>query len=259
MLKEIEVDAVIVAVSIENTFNIVSYLLKKRIPLLVEKPVSINFKSALELSSLSKKNNVKNMVALNRRFYSNIIKVKKIIQEKKEKISNIVIEGHERFWKISGFYPAPIEKNWLFANSIHTLDLLTFFCGDINRLNILKKKRIKKNTENFQLSIEFKNSSLGSYISNWDVPGGWTMKIYTKNLCFNFSNLENCIYNDRNFIKNNIVLDKFDKKYKPGLYHMIDTFYDYLKYDRKNDGYQSISDNLKTMKLIHKIHEHKYQ
>ena len=110
------------------------------------------------------------------------------------------------------------------------------------------------NGDNYNISIEFKNNCLGSYISNWFVPGGWTIKIYTQKKYFNFINLENCIMQDRSFKKTRINLTKADKNYKPGLKLMIESFYQYLKNDKKLEGFQSIEDNLNTMKLIDKLH-----
>ena len=252
MIKSNNIDAVIIATSIDQTPYILQYVLYCKIPVLVEKPISLNLNFAKKLSKLALKNNVKNMVALNRRFYSNIQKVKKIIN--KEKITNILIEGHERFWRVKGNYNKKIESNWLFANSIHTIDLLLYFGGTIKKINILKKKIIHNNGDNYNISIEFKNNCLGSYISNWFVPGGWTIKIYTQKKYFNFINLENCIMQDRSFKKTRINLTKADKNYKPGLKLMIDSFYQYLKNDKKLEGFQSIEDNLNTMKLIDKLH-----
>ena len=257
MVKELNLDAIVVTVSIENTYKITRDLLKKNIPVMIEKPISLHYKKALVLSKLALKFNVKTMVALNRRHYSNLIKVKSILKSKKEQITNIIIEGHERFWRVSGSRSPIVENRWLFANSIHTIDLLNFFCGDIKKYNLIKKRQIIKNSNNFQISIEFKNGALGSYISNWDIPGGWTMKIYSKSYCFNFHNLENCTYNDRSFIKKSISLNKYDLKYKPGLHNMINSFYEYLIYDIKNESSQTISDNVKIMKFINEIYEQK--
>ena len=204
MLNDNEFDALIIAVSIENTYKISKYILSKKIPLLIEKPISLNLIEAKNLSIIAKRNRVKNMVALNRRFYSNFYKIKNLIGS--DQIKNIIIEGHERFWRVSGNYSNKIEKNWLYANSIHTIDLMLFFGGDIDKLNIFKKKQKNKYADNFQLTISFKNNALGSYTSNWDVPGGWSAKIYTENHFFNCINLEDCIYNDRSFIKKKLVL-----------------------------------------------------
>lgn len=256
MLNENKMDALIIAVSAENTYQICKYILNNKIPVLIEKPVSLSFLEATKLASIAKKNGVKNMVALNRRYYSNFRKIKSIIA--KDQVKNIIIEGHERFWRVSGNYSKIIEKNWLFANSIHTLDLLLFFGGNVKKVNILKKKQKNKYADNYQLSINFKNDAIGSYISNFDVPGGWSLKVYTKNHFFNCVNLEHCIYNDRLFNKKKINFDKFDKKYKPGLYWMLEAFYQYIRNNKKEQGIQTIQDNLKIMKIINSIYEKKY-
>ena len=75
MLKQNKLDAVIIACSIINTSYILEYILNQRIPVLVEKPVSLNF-SIAKTVKIASKNKTKNMVALNRHFYSNMQKVK---------------------------------------------------------------------------------------------------------------------------------------------------------------------------------------
>ena len=43
-------------------------------------------------------------------------KIKNLIGS--DQIKNIIIEGHERFWRVSGNYSNKIEKNWLYANKV---------------------------------------------------------------------------------------------------------------------------------------------
>ena len=69
------------------------------------------------------------MVGLNRRFYSVFHKGIKKINEK-GKLLGLHIEGHERFWKINNILSSKIRNNWIYVNSIHTIDLLNFF-GDL--------------------------------------------------------------------------------------------------------------------------------
>ena len=85
------------------------------------------------------------------------------------------------------------------------------------------------------MSIEFENNILASYISNWFVPGGWSVKIYTQNNFFNFTNLENCSVTNKDFINKKIKLNHYDKKYKTGLFLMLNTFYEYVVNDIKLD------------------------
>ena len=61
---------------------------------------------------------------------------------------------------------------------------------------------------------------------------------------------------NKDFINNTIRLNHYDKKYKTGLFLMHKTFYEYVVNDIKLDGYQSINDNLNTMKIIQKLYEY---
>ena len=79
------------------------------------------------------------MVCFNRRHYSIFKKGIEIIN-KNGKLLGISIEGHERFWKVEQNYSKKIKDKWIYANSIHTIDLLRFFGGDVKKVFSLKKK-----------------------------------------------------------------------------------------------------------------------
>ena len=72
------------------------------------------------------------MVGFNRRYYSVLHKGNNIIK-KHGKLLGISIEGHERFWKIRDNVNTKIRKSWIYSNSTHTIDLLRFFGGNINK------------------------------------------------------------------------------------------------------------------------------
>ena len=89
---------------------------------------------------MAKKYKVKNMVGLNRRFYS-IFKKGKNFLEKNGGIKGFVIEGHERFWKIKKLRNRQVYNNWIYANGIHTIDLIRFFGGEIRDFKSFSNKR----------------------------------------------------------------------------------------------------------------------
>ena len=99
MIEKENLDAVFILVSADQIFKVTKSLLKYQIPLLIEKPPGLSFEESSVLANLSKKYNTKNMVGLNRRFYSNFHKGIEVIN-RYGGIQNIIIEGHERFWKI---------------------------------------------------------------------------------------------------------------------------------------------------------------
>ena len=79
-----------------------------------------------------------------------------------------------------------------FANNISYNRFIIFLEEKLKKLIFLKRNNIIIMVITLMCPFEFENNILASYISNWFVPGGWSVKIYTQNNFFNFTNLENC-------------------------------------------------------------------
>ena len=107
-------DAIVLAVTIDVTFEILNKLMELNKPILVEKPVSFKPK---DFDELLKKNNKKVFVAYNRRYYSSTSLAKKFVASK----SNI---------SASFFIP---ERNQLafYQNSCHMIDLMSYFFEEL--------------------------------------------------------------------------------------------------------------------------------
>ena len=249
-------DAILVLVSYQSIFEVTKQILSKKIPLLIEKPPGLSLKQSKELSKLSIKFKTKNMVALNRRFYSNFEKGLQIIN-KHGGIENIIIEGHERFWRVKKRLDEKSQKKWLYANSIHHLDLLRFFGGEISETTILKKNNIEKNGNQFLILLEFKNKSSGFYFSNWYSPGGWSVKLYGNGITVIFSPLEEGYYIKKNMKMKKILMKSIDKRFKPGFYKQLKVFLYYLQTNKLHPFAQKLNDVYKTVKLIDKLENKK--
>jgi predicted dehydrogenase len=251
MVYKENLDLIIILVSIDQIFKVSKDVIKYKIPLLIEKPPGLNCYQSKNLVNLSKKFKTPIFVALNRRFFSNFRKGIKIAEEYGG-IKNIVIEGHERFWKVKKKKKI-ISDNWLYANSIHTIDLIRFFGGEVKKISRLKKSLYKKKGDQFLSIIEFKNGIIGSYFSNWYAPGGWSVKLFCNGVTIIFNPLENGYYIKKDMVKKPIELDKVDQIYKPGFYRQISLIIKYLQTQKIDDNLQTIFSAHQTMKLINKI------
>ena len=240
-------DGIYILVSASQIYNITKKLIPINIPLFIEKPAGLIPSQTLELLKLSNKYKTLNMVGYNRRFYSIYEDCIKLIKNPKE-ISNIVVEGHERIWKIPKKTNNSVKQNWIYANSTHTIDLLRFFGGDIKKVTNMSKKN-----NNYLSIINFKNGIIGEYFSNWNTPSGWSVKIYSKNFYINFSPLEKGYYIDKQFNKKFFKEKKYDKKYKPGFYMQTISFISLIKNKINKWPSVNLDDVYKTMKLAEKI------
>ena len=241
-------DGIIIAVSVKEMFNTVKNILPFKIPLLIEKPPCLSLQELKSLVKISKKYQTKNMIGLNRRYYSHFINFFKDL--KNNKIDSIYIEGHENIWKIN--HSKSIINKWLYANSIHTLDLLFYFTSSTpKKINITKIKNQKY--LNFNCSILFKNNIYCNYSSNWNNYGRWSVSINAGDDKYVFKPLESGIKIKRNGRILNLKRSQYDKKYKPGFYNQINAFSNLIKNKRNQWPDVSLNDLTSIFTLIKKI------
>jgi predicted dehydrogenase len=132
------IDAVAVISKTESIVEIYRQVVDLNIPVLVEKPFSINIKDYNSFNL----NNSKTLVGYNRRFYSSINMIKETVL--KGNFHHCKIHISELSWKPD----AQLEEQHLsiLDNSVHSLDLITYLFGKCKIINI--KKNSKKNQIN---------------------------------------------------------------------------------------------------------------
>jgi predicted dehydrogenase len=244
-----DIDGILNLVSAENIFEVTKQLLALRIPLFIEKPPALSFEETNELSELAKKYKSLNMVGFNRRFYSIYQKGIGKINENGS-LLGVSIEGHERFWKIKDSLSKEIAEKWLFANSLHTIDLLNFFGGDIEKINSLSSSLKESHGDQFSLSIKFKSGALGNYSSHWYSPGGWSATLYGEGVTVIFKPLESGIWVDHNFKENKIFPEKYDIDFKEGFFQQMQCFKSCIENKQLEWPGVSLKESLKTLRLI---------
>ena len=252
MLNDENINAYLLLVSAENIYKITIDLIENQKPFLVEKPIFLKKTNFNLLIKLLKKNKTKNMVAMNRRYYSIFNKGIKILN-KKGKILGISIEGHERFYNIKkNEYHHDVYKSWIYANSCHTIDLFRHFCGEIKSVKSIVSKYNKRKS-NFASTLLFSNGIVGNYVSYWNSPDGWSVKIYGEGITLVYKPLEQGYFLNKKMIKTNISKSSEDELYKDGFYLMLIDFKKLILNKKVSSSFQSINDHLKTVDLISKI------
>jgi len=255
LINNCPLDGLLILVSADQIYDVTKKLISTQIPLFIEKPPGLIPEQTAMLVKLANKYSTKNMVGYNRRYYSIFHKGIKIITDHGQ-LLGVTVEGHERFWKITNRAKSRnITDNWLYANSTHTIDLLRFFGGEINNLNSFKKSIKEKNGDQFVASMEFNSGTLGTYISHWHSPGGWSVTLYGEGVTVKFNPLEKAVWIDRDFNENEILQNESDINYKPGLFSQMEAFINMVKKNKLVWPGLDLSEALKTMELAQKISE----
>jgi predicted dehydrogenase len=245
-----KIHGVLICVTAKAMFSIIKKVIKYKIPLLLEKPVGLSFQEAKELSILYKKYNTPNLIGLNRRYYSTFQYAYKYI--KKKDYRGFLIEGHECSWRLKDLVRKDILNKWLFANSIHTINLIKFF--GISRA--LSSKIITSNTNldvNISAVLQFENKIIGTYISNWMSTERWSIKLFFKEYVIIFKPLEEAYFKYKNSKIKKIKLSKEDTKFKPGLYLQTKNFIKLMKNKKNSWPDENLTTILDTYNIINKM------
>jgi virulence factor len=155
-LPELKAKAAFVLSNKESHFQLIKTLLENGLDVYVEKPLAQTSQQAYELAELAWKKQRILMVGYNRRYALLYRQARDIMKEKT--IQLIVIQKH----RTKSAYTS-LNENYL-EDSIHQIDLMRFFCGDVEPL---------------QTHYQMKDGKLQSAISTVTLPGGGLGTILT--------------------------------------------------------------------------------
>jgi predicted dehydrogenase len=229
---------------------IMQQIIPKKIPIFTEKPVGFGTNSIQKLIDQNQKFHSPIMVGTNRRFYSIFHQAFEFLKEHDKSIDSIKIDAPERFSDINQKkFNSKIKENWMFANSIHCVDLIRFFGGDI--------KKIESNSivtkYDFQANGICNNDVDFSYSSNWKKSGKWNISIFADDIKIIFEPIENgkIVMKNKNI---QIIPSKEDLKFKTGFHAQISHFLENFvkKYENKWPG-SNLEDHKKSIKVIEDI------
>lgn len=245
------IDAVFVLVNAPRVAEVASECLRRGIPTLLEKPPGLSVAEARGLVEIADRTKCINMVGLNRRFYGVMQRAREAVLEVGPLVS-VVVEAPERLWEFKALnHPPEVINGLLYANSIHCIDLLRYFGGDIKEIHAMNNQWNEDQKNSFGALMRFENGAMGQYISNWTTPGGWSVTLYGMNRRVTLKPLEHGVVVDTGSAESVLPVDEVDVQFKPGLYAQNRFFIDCVRENRK-PAYPAadLADALKTMELI---------
>ena len=129
---------------------------------------------------------------------------------------------------------------------------MLFLLGDFKKVISFSKNNFnKRNIEvNTSALIEFKNKIFATFKSNWNVPGGFLIKIFCIKNTYILDPIEKCIVISKKFNKKQIKSENYDIVNKNGFYLQAKFF---IKIITKKKYYNDLANIPSTYKLINKI------
>lgn len=221
--------------------------------MLIEKPVGINLEEAHKFLSKAKENDLEIYVALNRRHYeSTRIALEKLKSDSGSRFVHIIDQEDLLAAKLSG-QPEKVLSNWMYANSIHIVDLFSIFCrGSADSVRNFQTK-LNGSSKVISSTIEFDSGDFGIYTGIWNAPGPWQATITTEKSRYELRPLEKITVQEFPSRLSKLVDNSdIDEKYKPGLFEQSSQALLMLK--NQAHTLPSLNDSIKTMSLIERIY-----
>ena len=182
LLNNKNFDAVIIATPNQLHEKHTIGFLKSKIPVLLEKPISDNIKSALKIINSSKKNKTPLLIGYHRRHNSIVAKVKKIITSKK--LGNIV-SANVLCWLYK--HKKYFNEKWrtkkgggpLGINLVHDIDMMCYLLGNIKYVQAITSNKIRKfNVEDTAVvNLTFKSGVLCTLNISDTIVAPWSYEL----------------------------------------------------------------------------------
>jgi UDP-N-acetylglucosamine 3-dehydrogenase len=205
MIATEKLDIVSICTPTQYHYQIAKFVMNNKINLLLEKPIALEYKHAIELINAAKKNKIKFHVGHIERFNPAVQKVKQMIDS--GEIGDVIAIIVRRV----GGFPAQITASNIAVDlSIHDIDIVNYLLGELPKEVFVNKRKnhISRREDSAEFFLKYKKSS--AYLqANWITP----VKIRKINITGMNGYLEmDYITQEIDFYKSNYK--KFKRKYE---------------------------------------------
>lgn len=255
MIKATKPDGLVVCASFWNMYQVLKKVIPYGLPVLAEKPTATSWKEHQELCVLAEKHGTKVMVGLNRRHYSVI---QKAVEDAggKDAITSVLVEWSEDPYHLVNNRKLTREQveRYIFGNTIHGLDLMTWLAGNVHAPNIAVGKHGEPYRWLMNVSGLSDRGVLFNFNSSWDNPVPWRVVFTARGKRYLFAPLEKCLKQQQGYKDMvEILPDNHDVKFKAGFYKQASSFIngDFTTCDIHSvNNSMQLADSL-TQKLLH--------
>jgi predicted dehydrogenase len=194
------------------------------------------------------------MVGFNRRHYSVFRKGAELIRAAGGLLA-VQVEGNERMAFVRGLdrFPEAVLRGWLYANATHTIDLLRHFGGEPEEVHALCASLKEPAGDQFAACLRFSGGALGTYVGNWQSPGGWAVTLKAPGLTVEYRPLEAGRATWADGRTEDILPDEEEQGVKPGFVGQLRAFVGLIRTGGLAAPSQDLDGALKTMRLAARL------
>lgn len=221
---------------------------------LIEKPAGHNLLEAIEIADEAKTMGRQAFVALNRRAYSST----------RAALAGLSRDAGVRFVRVldqqdpvaarNAGQPPDVVANWMFANSIHTIDLMRVFGrGAIREVRPIVPWD-PAHPSVVLVYVAFESGDTGIYEGIWDGPGPWALQVTTSEQLWELRPLERAAVQPRGTrVLSPLPVDPLDSEFKAGFKRQAAAAADAALGEQTS--LPTLADGVETMRLIQAIFE----
>jgi predicted dehydrogenase len=221
--------------------------------ILLEKPAGFNLHDAEAIACEAGESERPVFVALNRRLYSSTQAAIRDLEGNSARRFIHVRDQQDQSAALAGGQPISVVENWMYANSIHTIDFLRVF----GRGRIVDVRAVlpwtPERPDVVVSAITFDSGDVGVYEGIWNGPGPWAVTVSTATRRWELRPLEVAAYQDRGErTLRPVESHPWDTAFKAGFRRQAQLAVDAAT-GRGGAGLATVADALETMRLIAKI------
>ena len=243
-------DCILICCKTEKSLSYIKLI--RKIPILCEKPVSLNYKD------IEKTKNKKVFVGYNRRFYNSVSIFKKELKKNKKFIVNVELPE-----KIFNSSQKKIRFSNVFENSVHMFDLINYI---FDEPKLIKNSNLKNLPQLRSLQFMTKKKNFINLLCNWNSSSNFKIEAFSDNKRFLLQPIEKIkIFQGINIINptkktpfrqykpKTIYVSNFKKKekqFKPGFKDQAEEFYKIVVKNKIHGmKFAKLDDAIKALKI----------
>ena len=217
LYEQTKADYVVVTVNVIDVANIIRQAAKYSWKILAEKPAGHNYAEAVALEKALGAKAADVFVALNRRSLSSLMNAKSGMEKAASRRIVEISDQQNIAAALAGGHPEEVVKYWMYANSIHSIDIMNYFCrGNVRQVTNLSKWH-GADTDFVLAHVIYDSGDEAFYRCYFKQPGPWSAVVATEQARYEMRPLEKLqIQNAGERVLNEVPASEADLKFKPG-------------------------------------------
>ena len=221
---------------------------------MMEKPPGHTLQDALDIESAAAARQRRVLVALNRRFLAATLRAKAELEGSSPPRFIKVQDQQNQAAALRAGQPEEVVRNWMYANSIHTIDYLRIFGrGQITAVDPVQPWD-PGNPGVVVCRIAYDSGDIGLYEGIWHGPGPWAETVTTSEKRCEMRPLEDLTVQELGQPAQAVSRDPLDTSFKPGFRRQAEAAVRAAWGDPSESV--TLADAIETMRLISRIFEH---